>query len=430
MFSLREEKNSIKIILLVCCILYFCITVYTIIKLGNSTLLGDLYKPNNDDVKFIRSAWTIVDTGVYVYHRPPNPTTFMMPGLPYTLAFFTLIFGKLPGLTAFRIFQSLLQTLCLVLIFLIGRKIFNSKVGIVAVLLDLFYISEVWVANLILTETLFKFFVLLLVYFSIYAIENKALKYYILGGVSWGLATLARPTIALFPALILIMWLLRKYSFKDMIKYTIVVSLSFSIVLAPWWIRNYSTFHEFIPLTEASGNPMLQGTYINYDENKPDGLNYSQFNYSKTLSERDSNKVEMAISKYRLTTLVPKDPLGYAYWYTIGKAKLQIRTPFYWIPIYGISGSSATSYHQILLVISLFGAILYFVNKQKNKIGTLLFLTIIYFVVVYLPFFAFSRYFYPAIPFVMIFASSFIVNIYLNFLNRMKVNRNNTLFPR
>lgn len=429
MFSLKEENKSIKIILAVSCILYFCFTVYTILKLGNSTLLGDLYKPDNDDVKFIRSAWTIVDTGVYVYHRPPNPTTFMMPGLPYTLAFFTLIFGKLSGLVAFRIFQALLQTLCLILVFLIGRKIFNSKVGIVAVFLELFYISELWVPNLILTETLFKFFVLLLVYFSIFAIEKKQLKYYILGGISWGLATLTRPTIALFPLVILIMWLLKKYSFKDILKYTLVVALTFSIVLSPWWIRNYSIFHEFIPLTEASGNPMLQGTYINYNRTG-DTLDYSEFNYSNTLSERESNKVEIAISKYRLKNLVPKDPLGYAYWYTIGKAKHQILSPFYWIPIYDISTRSATIYHLILLVISLLGGILFFRNKQRNKMGTLLFLTIMYFIVVYLPFFAFSRYFYPAIPFVMIFAASFIVNLYLSFSNHRNVNTNKTLFPR
>lgn len=429
MFSLTEEKKSIKLILAVCCILYFCFTVYTILKLGNSTLLGDLYKPNNDDVKFIRSAWTIVDTGVYVYHRPPNPTTFMMPGLPYTLAFFTLIFGKLPGLVAFRIFQALLQTFCLILVFLIGRKIFNSKVGIVAVVLELFYISEIWVPNLILTETIFKFFVLLLVYFSIFAIEKKELKYYILGGLSWGLAALARPTIALFPIVILIMWFLRKYSFKDILKYTLVVALTFSIVLSPWWIRNYNIFHEFIPLTEASGNPMLQGTYINYDRTD-DTLDYSKFNYSNTLSERESNKVEIAISKYRLENLVPKDPLGYAYWYTIGKTKHQIGTPFYWIPIYDISTRSAAIYHMILLVFSLLGAILFFFNKQRNKMGTLLFLTTIYFIVVYLPFFAFSRYFYPAIPFVIIFASSFIVNMYLSFSKRRNIRTNNTLFPR
>lgn len=428
MFNFKKETKPIKIILTVCCIIYFCVTVFTILKLGNSTLLGNLYNPDNDDVKFIRSAWTIVSTGVYVYHRPPNPTTFMMPGLPYTLAFFTLIFGKLPGLVAFRIFQAFLQTLCLILIFFIGRKIFNSKVGIVAVLLELFYIPEIWVPNLILTETLFKFFVLLLVYFSIYAIEKNELKYYILGGISWGLAALTRPTIALFPLVILIMWILRKYSFKDILKYTIVVAITFSIVLGPWWIRNYNIFHEFIPLTEASGNPMLQGTYINYDRTG-DTLDYSGFNYSKTLSERESNKVEIAISKYRLKNLISKNPLGYIYWYTIGKTIHQIGTPFYWIIIYDISSRSATIYHLMLLVFALLGYILFFRNKQRNKMGTLLFLTIIYFIVVYLPFFAFSRYFYPAMPFVIIFASSFIVNMYLFFSEDRNISRYKTLFP-
>ena len=52
-------------------------------------------------------------------------------------------------------------------------------------------------------------------------------------------------------------------------------------MMSPWWIRNYNIFHAFIPFTLATGNPMLQGTYINYDQStkKTDGLNYSEFKY-------------------------------------------------------------------------------------------------------------------------------------------------------
>jgi 4-amino-4-deoxy-L-arabinose transferase-like glycosyltransferase len=147
LFGLREEKKSIKIILKIICFLFFIINIFSIIKYGNSTLLGSLSKPNNDDVKFIRSAWNIVNTGQYSYHNPGISTVFMMPGLPFSLAFFVFIFGKFGGVTAYRVFQAIIQTGSLYLVFLISRKIFNSKVGIIAVIINVLCVSDYWVTN-------------------------------------------------------------------------------------------------------------------------------------------------------------------------------------------------------------------------------------------------------------------------------------------
>ncbi len=406
MFSLKEEEKNIKIILGITCLTFFLISILSIIIYGNSTLLGSLSNPDNDDVKFIRSAWMLFKTGNYYYHNPGTATVFMMPGLPFSLAFFMMIFGKYGGITAYRVFQAIVQTGSLFLVFFIARKIFNSKVAVTAVIINALCIADYWVTNLILTESLFKFFVLLLVYFSIYAIEEKKTQYYIFGGLAWGLGTLFRPTIATFPIIILLMWVLRKYTFKEMIKYTFIVGGVFCLILSPWWIRNYSIFHKFIPLTEATGNPMLQGTYINYDQTsrKTDGLNYSQFKY-KTGKEIDNNSVDIQISKYRLRKLVPKHPIEFIAWYTIGKTYYQIRWPFIWTKFLGVQYWMAGLWHYLILIFGVIGIKKYYNNKDRNKMGTIIFAMIIYFIVVYLPFYAFERYFYPAIPFVIMFAA-------------------------
>lgn len=87
LFSLKEERKLIKRILYITCTLFFVICVISIFAYGNSTLLGSLSNPNNDDVKFIRSAWLLRETGNYYYHNPGTATVFMMPGLSYSLAF-------------------------------------------------------------------------------------------------------------------------------------------------------------------------------------------------------------------------------------------------------------------------------------------------------------------------------------------------------
>lgn len=419
MFSLKQEKKNLKIILGITCLIFFIINIFSIIKYGNSTLLGSLTKPDNDDVKFIRSAWLLVDTGQYIYHNPGTSTVFMMPGLSVTLAFFVMIFGKFGGITAFRVFQAIIQTGSLYLVFLIARKIFTSKVAIVAVIFSTLCISDYWVTNLILTESIFKFFVLLLVYLSIFAIEEKSTRYYIYGGIAWGIGTMFRPTIATFPIIILIMWLLNKYNFKEIFRYTAVVALTFCLILSPWWIRNYSVFHKFIPLTLATGNPMLQGTYINYDQSsrKTDGLDYSQFKYPAG-SELANNAVEMKISKYRLINLVPKEPLKFLAWYTVGKAKDQIQSPFIWREFLGIKYVMAYLWHYLILIFGVIGIIKFYLNKNRNKMGTIVFAMVLYFIIVYLPFYAFERYFYPAIPFMIVFAASSSTSIFTNISSR------------
>ncbi len=366
-----------------------------------------------------------MQTGVYTYHKPPVPTVFMMPGLSYTLAFFMSIFGKFGGITAFRITQGAIQVLSLLLLFFIARKVFNSKVAIVAIIMDLIYIPEIWVPNLILTETFFKFFVLCLVYFSIYAIDKDRTKFYLLGGAALGFATLFRPTISTYPVIILIIWIIKKLSFKKAVKYTLTVTVVFCIVLSPWWIRNYKTFNKFIPFTLATGNPMLQGTFINYDQTtkSTDGLDYTHYNTKNPkLSEIQRNTMEMVLSKYRLESLFPKEPLKFIRWYTIGKSKIQVRTPFYWKNIFNIKYKIVEHYHYIILILSLAGAILYFLSPNKNILGILPIATVVYFILIYLPFFTMSRYFYPVMPILIMFSSYIFVSIFENIPFNKKIS--------
>ena len=400
MFSISNETKRVKIILLVLLSVFFIINLYAALNYGDLNYLGSFQRWDNDDVKYVRSAWELVDKGTFIYHRVGEPTVFIMPGLTFTVALFVKIFGQFGGITAFRIFQAVLQVFSMYLIFLIGRRIFNNRVAVIACFINLFYISEYYAVTMILTEVIFKFLFLLLVYLCYLAIEEKKLSYYILGGVVWGLACLVRPTVAAFPAVILVMWLIKKYSFKDMVKYTVVTTLVFAIVMAPWWIRNYLVFGQFIPLTLSTGNPFLQGTYINYDETR----NYTSIELGKNALE--TNRIEMQAGLYRLKTYFWQEPLSYLYWYTIGKSKYFWMAPFYWKTMFGISIFKAVVAHYIILIIAILGAIKGFISKNKGFLY--LFLTIAFTNLMYLPYYTMSRYSYPLMPIVGIIAASMI----------------------
>lgn len=400
MFIVKNEDRLIKTILFMISFLFLILGLYSVIKYGNSNLLGSLEQMDNDDVKYIRSAWTLLETGMLTYHTVNEPTVYIMPGLSCTLAFFMAIFGKLQGIVAFRIFQVILQTLSFFLLFCLGKKIFGSRVGVIACILQFLSVSEYYVPTLILTESIFKFLLLLLVYVSVLAVVEKKSRYYTLGGLIWGIACLFRPTIAAYPVIILILWLIKKYRFSEMLKFSLLSLALFSLVLSPWWIRNYHLFHEFIPATLSSGNPFLQGTYLNYDQR----INYTPYETGKTVIETNEN--ETAAGIYRLKTYAVQQPLTYLYWYTIGKSQHFWSTPFYWREILGIPAGWAVIVHRYMLLLpAAVGVYMLLKSRNTSHLPLFLLLVILYFNIIYLPFFTFSRYAYPLMPFVCLFAA-------------------------
>ncbi|HOJ08974.1 MAG TPA: glycosyltransferase family 39 protein [Clostridiales bacterium] len=404
MTGFYNEKRWVKLSLALIIALFTIINVYSVLRYNDYFLLGSIEKADNDDVKYIGSAWTLLEKGMLTYHDVNVPTVYIMPGHTIIIAAITGIFGKYGGITAFRLFQVLLQALSILLVFLIGRTVFNSSVGIIAAFINATYVSEIFVTGTILTEVEFKFLLLLLVYISINAIKTKKTRYYIEGGIVWGIACLFRPTIALYPVAILAAWLIYKYSFKEIFKFSIIVLVIFAAIMSPWWIRNYIVFNRFIPLTLSSGNPFLQGTYINYDQSK----DYTPYTPSKDVIE--TNEIEMKTGIYRLKTYFVKYPLKYIYWYTFGKSWYLWNYPFYWKEIFGISVTMATVHHHLILIAGIPGIISIFGNKSLE--GIFLITVILYFSLSYLPFYTFSRYSYPMMPLVMLFSSYAVFKLY------------------
>ncbi|SFB35986.1 ArnT family glycosyltransferase [Clostridium frigidicarnis] len=394
MFSLRNENGKTKKIILIGITVFFILGIYSVIAHGNEHFLGSFEKWDNDDVKYVRSAWTLMDTGKLTYHDVNEETVFIMPGISYTLAGIMTIFGKTTGLVAFRVFQVILEVLSLMLVFFIARKLFNSKVGIIAFILEAIYIPNLWVTHVILTECIFKFLVLALVYFTIYAIEEKKIIYYVIGGMLLGITCLFRPTIGAYPIVVLVLWLYKKYEFKDIIKWTIVVTSVFALVMSPWWIRNYNTFNRFIPCTLSSGNPMIQGSYINYDAN----IDFYPTEGSDDRIEQE--KLYMDNVKYRFKNYMLRSPVKYGLWYFVEKPVILWGGPFYWRKVYSIHYLIAFIQHLAYLILGLYG--MYFIFKRRkmekgNPIVYLLFSLCLYYTIIHIPYVTFDRYGYPMI---------------------------------
>ena len=106
MFSLKGESKKMKISVVAILIIFLATCIGVSLYYGNDLLLGSLEKMDNDDVKYLRSANTLLETGKLTYGDPEKSTVFIMPGIVFVLAPFVKIFGMVGAITPFRIFSA------------------------------------------------------------------------------------------------------------------------------------------------------------------------------------------------------------------------------------------------------------------------------------------------------------------------------------
>lgn len=403
-FSIKNEKARVKAALLIIVLIYAGLCGLYFWIHGNEGIRGSFESFDNDDVKYLRSAWTLLETGKYTYKNPQTDTVFIMPGITTVLAAFVAIFGKYPILQ-FKIFQAILGCACLYLIFLCGRRLFGTAAALVCTAMMALYFPSIYVTGTLLTECCFYFLFLLTFYYTIAAVESRKMKYYAMGGIFLGLSALFRPTVLAFPAAVFAVWIAKKYKFIDMIKFAGTVVGIVCLILSPWIIRNAIIFKQFIPLTKASGNPAFQGTFISYDRTTEEEENIDYYNIIKKETDIDVDKygfdelvddaVESEMARIRFREVIIKNPLKYLYWYTIGKTIKNFEEPFLWVVMFGIDIEWLRGQHYLLLLLGFLGFAGMAFSGRKNHIMKLPAYTVLLFNCVHLPFYCFSRYMFP-----------------------------------
>lgn len=384
-----------------------CIASFSfVIKLILIFMYGNQLTLSSDDLNYVKSAVVLMKTGVFTFHNYNEPTVFIMPLYPFFLAAVFKIFGYgLYGLQVVRLIQAIFSCLTIVLVYLIGKFYFNEKIAIIAAAMMAFYIPNIVTIGYMLTETLFTTLLCLLIYLSLKYLQNPSYLRFAVLGVIWTLATLCRPTIALYPILLLfyILIFLRMKLLKT-IQYGCIMLGIFIIIMSPWWLRNYREYGELIPLAASSGNPMLQGTYVDYKQT-PENIVY--YSLGKNAFETNKSETETAIA--RIKNEFRKDFWGYLGWYTLGKTYYLWHTVFYWKAFFGIGIEIVQVSHYFILL----GFCGIFVLSFKNILRYVLPISVlVYFNIVHCVYMAFDRYAFPLLPLLAVFSAYFIYRVY------------------
>ncbi|MNU89766.1 hypothetical protein D3C71_796160 [compost metagenome] len=392
------ENKRDWFVLWACCGV-FAVCVLTIFIHQNSLLLGSLGKLDNDDVRYLRSGQYLLEQGKLIYYNPVTTlSAFIMPGLPILIAGIMKVFGTGDaGIYAFRIFQALLTSASVGLVYLIANRLFGKRTAKIGIILAAAYVPIYYAGDLILTETCFTFFLLLLTYLLLIALRKNRIRDYVFLGLAIAAAIYFRPTAAMLPLVIGLIWLFRREKLKLILRNTIILGLTLIIFLSPWWIRNYQVFHQFIPLTNSSANPLLLGMLINGQEPQDFIQEHAQIYQTYRHGSEDQQKeLAMMIFNYQIT----HHPVTFGAWLVFGKLIRLIIVPFYWAPIFGIPFWLAALQHVLYLIFSIAGLWKMLRHRTSAHYG---FLAIVaYFVVIYLPFITMERYFYPTMLLMMI----------------------------
>lgn len=159
-------------------------------------------------------------------------------------------------------FQILIYSALSVVIFEIGKNVFDRKTGIIASLLFIFHPAILFYVlknehPLILDA--FMFAVSLLCIFKLYDSPTSFKKSMICGMVL-GLSSLTRGTaVILIPIFIIWIMISFKVSFKKRLSSALLIALFSMLIISPWTLRNYIVHHKFIPIGAASEESLWRG---------------------------------------------------------------------------------------------------------------------------------------------------------------------------
>ena len=199
-----------------------------------------------------------------------RPTAFRPPAYPIFLAAVYVVTG--PDVEWGRIANALVGTGIVALIGVIALQLWGRREALIALVLSAVYIPLILVGQSIMSEPLF---VLCLLGAIACVLKSRRWPWVIAAGVLMGLAILGRANaIILLAPLAAAVW--RGW------RAPVLLCVAAALTVAPWTIRNYDTFHAFVPVSTQFGSA-LAGTYNS--EAKADKVNPASWRTLKRVDD-------------------------------------------------------------------------------------------------------------------------------------------------
>ena len=376
--------------------------------------------PSSDAGWYFSRAVIISEEGTF--SEGGIPTAYWPVGYPAFLGLLFCITG--PSLLSAQIANLLLAAGSFWLLYYLARRLFCSElVARFSVLLLTVYPNNAAYVSLTLSEIFYTF---LLLFVCILLLSNYSWRICVLIGIIFGLATLVKTqTVLLIPALVFLAYC-KDWSFKGIsvaifrMMAILIVALA---VIAPWTYRNYMAFGHFILVSTNGGtsllagnNPSVVGDYSR-DFSDTDPL-FKKANFSvMDQVAADKRARTLALEWIRdnpgaFLGLIPKKV--FRFWVPDGEAEWQYQRGTPWYDQYVIWFRLVRILNQIfyIAVLTLFAVALWKLSKERPALLLYIGPAIgVFFTLISVVFSGQSRYHFPVMPFIMIYAAWAIMEI-------------------
>ena len=406
--------------------IYLIFVIALIVRLSFVLFFPPLYAADTgqfDDIalNLTKSNGFSLSSGISTAARPP--------AYPLFLAGIYSLFGQ--SHLAVKLAQAILGAISCIIIYLIGKEVFNRKIGLWSGTAMALYPPLISTAGFILSEELAIFLLAISIFFLTRAVKRKQVSYYILAGIFLGLTTLCRPITLLFPFFLYFILLSSSYRKREFICISIFL-LSMIGTVTPWTIRNYIKFNAFIPGQTDRGVILWAGTHLPADG--PGGMPYGVTSAHKEYKDPRDGEAFLKVREGLLAVEADKayyregiknifnNPSGY-----LQLCLEKFKRFWFWIPggvevlkPYPKVKLGITAIYFSILLSAVWGVWVGLKENWRDKLPMLAIIS--YFTIIHTLIFAIPRFRLPIMPYVLIFAVVGFLRI-LDWKGREKVKK-------
>ncbi len=206
-----------------------------------------------DEKRFIGEAKSIAETGQFVVHGKARAWEMPLTGMLYA-PFYKIFNSEAVFIKAVRVFQGLLHILTATGAATLAWALFQKRFTAVFVLFSMaIYPSLVAYQFTLLSECPFICaFVWGFAFLALWQREGK--NWWFLMSILTFMVSFYIKAVVTFmlPILIASASLLAAKTRGARVRYTLLTCLLFIVCASPWWIRNWTIFHRFVPLTTSA----------------------------------------------------------------------------------------------------------------------------------------------------------------------------------
>jgi len=246
-----KTKKSKLIILIVIFLLALLVRIVYLIEVKDSPILThpglDMQAYDLWAQRIAQGEWL----GKKVFYQSPL--------YPYLLALFYVIFGR--KLFVIYFIQLFLGALDCLLIYGIGKRAFNERVGMIAGLVSALYAPFIFYQALLLKTYLGIFLIDLSIFLVLGFAEDAKKAKGFFAGISLGLSSLVRDNFVLF-FFWFFGWLWLKLRQKGLLARIWLFASGFVLIVGACALRNYIVGRDFVLTTSQAGQNFYIGNHL------------------------------------------------------------------------------------------------------------------------------------------------------------------------